>query len=269
MSNNLFPSIFIPHGGGPCFFMDWTRGPADTWDVMKNWLQNFHKDLPKKPSAIVIISAHWEEKVIKINSHPQPSLYFDYYGFPPHTYELTYPAPGSPELAKQIEQLLTSADIACALDPEHGYDHGTFVPLKVMFPDADIPVVQVSLQQTLDPALHLQVGRALRTLREQNILILGSGMSFHNMDTLMRGQDIGNHSSTFDTWLTAACTAEPNERNKQLENWSNAPSATQSHPREEHLLPLMVAAGSAGDDLGKKIFTDNVMGVNVSAFQFG
>jgi len=269
MSNSVFPSIYIPHGGGPCFFMDWTRGPANTWDAMKHWLQNLHKSLPKKPDAIVIISAHWEEKVIKINSQPHPSLYFDYYGFPPHTYELTYPAPGSPELAKQIQALLKNADIKSELDPNHGYDHGTFVPLKVMFPDADIPVVQVSLQRDLDPAFHIQVGAALQALREQNILILGSGMSFHNMDILMQGQDTGNHSTTFDNWLSDACTSEPKERNKQLESWFNAPSARQSHPREEHLLPLMVAAGSAGNNVGKKIFADNVMGANVSAYQFG
>ncbi len=268
MSNSIFPTIYIPHGGGPCFFMDWTRGPADTWDTMKAWLQNLHKILPRKPKAIIIISAHWEEDVIKINSQPNPSLYFDYYGFPPHTYELTYPAPGSPELATQIQTLLNNANIDCALDPDHGYDHGTFVPLKVMFPDADIPVVQVSLQRNLDPAYHVQVGAALQSLREQDMLILGSGMSFHNMDTLRQGQDIGNHAATFDNWLTNTCESEPGERNKLLGNWLNAPSARQAHPREEHLLPLMVVAGAGGNNQGKNIFQDNVMGVNVSAYQF-
>ena len=269
MPTHLFPTIYIPHGGGPCFFMEWTRGPADTWDRMKHWLQNLHKSLPSKPSAIVIISAHWEENVIKINSQPSPQLYFDYYGFPPHTYELTYPAPGSPELAKQIQSLLTSADIKSELDPDHGYDHGTFVPLKVMFPDADIPVVQVSLQCQLDPAFHIQVDAALKSLREQNILILGSGMSFHNMEILRHGQDINNHSKTFDHWLTRTCSSLPLERNKNLAQWSHAPSGKHSHPREEHLLPLMVVAGSAGEDQGKKIFGDNVMGADVSAYQFG
>ncbi|MGB0237586.1 MAG: DODA-type extradiol aromatic ring-opening family dioxygenase [Cycloclasticus sp.] len=269
MHTQLFPTIYIPHGGGPCFFMEWTRGPADTWDRMKHWLQNLHKSLPRQPEAIVIFSAHWEEDLIKINAQPHPPLYFDYYGFPPHTYELTYPAPGSPELAKQIQSLLASADIESELDPHHGYDHGTFVPLKVMFPDADIPVVQVSLQRQLNPAFHVQVGAALQVLREQNIFILGSGMSFHNMEILRHGQDIDNHSTLFDNWLTDACTAEPIERNKQLTNWSSAPSAKQSHPREEHLLPLMVIAGSAGKDVGKRIFKDNVMGADVSAYQFG
>lgn len=268
MSNPIFPTIYIPHGGGPCFFMDWTRGPADTWDTMKRWLQNLHKILPRKPKAIIVISAHWEEDVIRINSQPHPPLYFDYYGFPPHTYELTYPALGSPELAKQIQALLKNADIDCALDPDHGYDHGTFVPLKVMFPDADIPVVQVSLQHNLDPVYHIQVGAALQSLREQDIFILGSGMSFHNMDTLMRGQDIGNHAATFDHWLTNTCESKPDERNKRLGNWLNAPSARQAHPREEHLLPLMVVAGAGGNNQGKNIFQDNVMGVNVSAYQF-
>ncbi|PCH83670.1 MAG: dioxygenase [Piscirickettsiaceae bacterium] len=269
MNKRRFPSLYIPHGAGPCFFMDWTKGPADTWNNTAHWLENVHTSLPQKPSAIVIFSAHWEADTIQINSHPQPELIFDYYGFPENTYKLTYPAPGSPILAKRIQALFKTADIASELNPEHGFDHGTFIPLKVMFPDADIPVVQVSLHTSLDPTLHQQMGAALQSLRDDNILILGSGISFHNMQILMRGSDPEQHSIRFDQWLTSACTVDPSSRRKQLSLWSQAPSARICHPREEHLIPLMVAEGAAGNDTGINIFTDNVMGVNVSAYQFG
>tara|TARA_R110002096_G_scaffold194592_3_gene376883 strand:+ start:3379 stop:4188 length:810 start_codon:yes stop_codon:yes gene_type:complete len=269
MKNDLYPVIFIPHGGGPCFFMDWTRGPANTWDKMASWLENFPRSLPQKPRAIVIFSAHWETDIIRINSHPNPALIYDYYGFPEHTYQLGYPAPGSPALAERIKNLLSAANIASELDPEHGFDHGTFIPLKVMFPDADIPVVQVSLQAGLDPKLHLQMGAALASLREDNILLLGSGMSFHNMQILMQGHDPQNHSEHFNQWLNQSCTATPSERNQRLSRWQAAPSALACHPREEHLLPLMVIAGSAHDEVGKNVFTDKVMGATVSAYQFG
>lgn len=269
MSDTLFPTLYIPHGAGPCFFMDWTLGPANTWDKTEHWLANIHENLPSKPKAIVCISAHWENDAIKINSHPNPALYFDYYGFPSHTYELTYPAPGSPKLAESIQTLLAEAGINSELDDEHGFDHGTFVPLKVMFPKADIPVVQISLQRNLDPTFHIKMGNALQSLRKQGILILGSGISFHNMDILMRGKDTDNHSGTFNQWLNDACESPVEQRNTALSEWANAPSARQCHPREEHLLPLMVVAGSAGNDLGKNVFTDRVMGVTVSAYQFG
>jgi len=269
MKHNSLPSLFIPHGGGPCFFMDWTRGPSNTWDKMADWLKGLIGSLPQKPDAIVIFSAHWEEDIIRINSNPSPELIFDYYGFPEHTYQLTFPAPGSPELASKIQKLFSQASITSELDPTHGFDHGTFVPLKVMLPAADIPVVQVSLHSSLDPALHLQMGHALKSLRDENILILGSGMSFHNMQILNQGVDSQSHSTHFNQWLDHVNSAAPDEREALLKQWQSAPSGIPCHPREEHLLPLMVAAGAAGDDLGQNIFTDQVMGATVSAYQFG
>ena len=269
MNNKKLPSLFIPHGGGPCFFMEWTRGPANTWDKMKGWLGNVVSTLPQKPSAILVISGHWEEETVHINSHPAPDLLFDYYGFPEHTYQLTYPAPGSPELAKKVQALLAKSGIKSEMELNRGYDHGVFVPLKVMFPDADIPVVQLSLQHNLDPAFHVQIGQAIESLRADNVLILGSGMSFHNMQTLMQGNDHGGHSDKFDAWLTNASTAPEKERTQLLEQWQNAPSGIESHPREEHLLPLMVVAGAAGEDKGQHVFSDRVMGATVSAYQFG
>jgi aromatic ring-opening dioxygenase catalytic subunit (LigB family) len=260
------PTLFIPHGGGPCFFMDWN--PAHAWDRMRGWLESITASLPEKPKAILVISGHWETDVPTLLTSPKPSLYFDYYGFPPHTYELTWPAPGDPALAARVHELLQSAHIASATDEKRGFDHGVFVPLKVAFPDADIPTVQLSLQKDLDPKAHLAIGRALAPLRDEGVLILGSGMSYHNM----RGFQTGGGrtaSERFDAWLADAVEKSPSDRNDALSTWASAPAARESHPREEHLLPLMVAAGAAGDDLGKRVFRDDVMGVVVSAVRFG
>jgi aromatic ring-opening dioxygenase catalytic subunit (LigB family) len=273
------PTLYIPHGGGPCFFMDWTMGPADTWHKMEAWLRQLGASIysdhdqnqQHKPDAIVVFSAHWENDVVTINSSAQPPLYFDYYNFPPHTYELTYPAPGHPELASTIENLLSVASIPCRQDAKHGFDHGVFIPFLLIYPEADIPIVQVSLTTSLDPAEHIALGRALAPLREQNILLVGSGLSYHNMSALMDGpgSSASTESLAFDRWLSAVCEAAPQERNKSLAEWKSAPSAQQAHPREEHLIPLMVMAGAGGEDSGKTIFKDQVLGATVSAFQFG
>lgn len=262
------PTLFIPHGGGPCFFMEWTMGPANTWERMRAWLEALPATLPEVPKAILVVSGHWETRVPTLQTAPRPPLYFDYYGFPKHTYELTWPAPGSPELAARVGELLAKANIESTTDAERGFDHGVFVPLKVAFPDATIPTVQLSLKQGLDPEEHLAIGRALAPLRDEGVLIVGSGMSYHNMRGFMSG---GGRSASehFDAWLAEAVEREPGARRDALVTWSRAPAARESHPREEHLLPLMVAAGAAGEDPGRRIFKDDVMGVIVSAVQFG
>lgn len=261
------PTLYIPHGGGPCFFMDWTMGPANTWDKMAAWLKQLLSTLSERPQALLVVSAHWETAQPRLTGHAQPALIYDYYGFPEHTYQLTYPAPGHPALATEIHRLLTAAGIPADIDPERGLDHGVFVPFKLIDPEAQIPVLQLSLQAGLDPAQHLAIGRALAPLREQGVLIVGSGMSFHNM------RAFGNHaqaqSRVFDDWLTQTVTAPEPVRTEGLLHWSQAPQARFSHPREEHLLPLMVVAGAAGNDPGAKIFEDEVMDSIVSAFQFG
>jgi aromatic ring-opening dioxygenase catalytic subunit (LigB family) len=262
------PAFYIPHGGGPCFFMDWTMGPADSWDNLAAWLKQMHSLVPEKPSAILVISAHWETAhELMLTGHAQPPLLYDYYGFPAHTYQLSYPAPGAPALAEQIQKLLHLADIPAGLDIQRGYDHGVFVPLKLIYPEADIPVVQISLRADLDPAYHLQVGHALAPLREQGVLIIGSGMSFHNLRVF--GQDVRAQSRAFDTWLTQAVAETSEARDLQLQAWANAPAGRFSHPREEHLLPLMVVAGAAEQEPGKKVFADEILGSLISAFQFG
>jgi len=262
------PTWFVPHGAGPCFFMDWD--PPGTWDRMEGFLRGLADSLPRRPRAVLVISAHWLEGSFQLTAGARPGLIYDYYGFPPHTYELEYPAPGDPELAGHAAGLLADAGLPSGQDPERGFDHGLFIPMKLLFPNADLPVVQLSLHNGLDPATHLQAGRALAPLRHEDVLILGSGMSFHNMRGYGDPQ-FGPVSDAFDQWLTAAVEAPPEERNRALAHWDEAPAARQSHPpaQEEHLLPLMVAAGAAGRDAGQRIFSDRVMETTISAFRFG
>ncbi|MGB8259421.1 MAG: class III extradiol ring-cleavage dioxygenase [Terracidiphilus sp.] len=264
---NRQPAIFLPHGGGPCFFMDWTWGPADTWDATRRFLEGLAASLPLPPRAILVVSGHWEEAAFTVSAAPQPELIFDYTGFPAHTYQLTWPAPGSPELAARVAALLGEAGLPAALSRDRGFDHGVFVPLKVAFPEARIPVVSLSLVRSLDPALHLAAGRALRPLRDEGVLLVASGMSFHNLRAYMRPETVAR-SRAFDAWLTQAVESPAAERDRLLTAWRQAPSALYSHPREEHLIPLMIAAGAAGKDPGRRVFTDEPMGAQISAYRF-
>ena len=263
------PVLFIPHGAGPCFFMDWQL--ADTWYEMATFLEGISARLPERPKAILIISAHWQTAEFSITAGKQPDLIYDYYGFPEHTYSLTYPALGAPALAEQVSRLLTEAEVGNQQDAERGFDHGVFIPLKLMFPEADIPVVQLSLRHDLDPQAHLAAGQALASLRKEGVLIIGSGMSFHNM----RGYGDASFtapSERFDEWLTNTVeSADSEKRLPALTNWSKAPHAFDSHllGAEEHLLPLMVIAGAAGSDAGRKIYSEQVLKTQISAFQFG
>lgn len=266
------PTMFIPHGGGPCFFMDWD--PSDTWDAQRKFLEDLPASLPEKPKALLVISGHWEEAQFTVQNNPAPDLLFDYGGFPPHTYELTWPAPGDPELAGRVQGLLEDAGFPTATDDKRGYDHGTFIPLKVAFPEADIPTVQLSLRRDLDPEAHLAAGRALAALRDEGVLIIGSGNTYHNMSVMMRAMRGGGSTEPrgleFDRWLTDASThADATKRDEMLAAWDKAPGARDANPREEHLIPLHVVAGAAGDDRGFKTLEDHVMGAVESAFTFG
>ena len=269
MSNNnkRQPVWFIPHGGGPCFFMDWN--PVDTWVGMGDFLKNVASTLPQRPKAIVLISAHWLQPQFSVTGSAKPALIYDYYGFPQHTYELTYPAPGEQELAKEISDLISSHGLNSDINPSRGYDHGVFIPLKLVFPKADIPIVQLSLREDLDPGAHIEIGKALATLRDKNILIIGSGMSFHNMRAYGDAR-FSELSDEFDAWLTAAIESPAAEREALLTNWTAAPHAHQCHPRggEEHLIPLLVAAGASHESMGEKIYSERVMQTRISAFRF-
>ncbi|CAN5211858.1 class III extradiol ring-cleavage dioxygenase [soil metagenome] len=256
------PTFYICHGAGPSFFMEWTMGPPDTYVAMGAWLRSLAATVPVKPRAIVVISGHWEEDVVAVQSAAKPSMLFDYYGFPPHTYELKYPAPGDPALAQRISGLLDEAGIANRLDPARGFDHGVFVPFLLIYPDADIPIVQVSMLHGYDPQHHLDIGRALEPLRGEGVLIVGSGASFHNR----RGAP---ESEAWDEWLFKACTAPAEARDRHLARWTEAPYARVAHAPEDHLIPLMVAAGAAGESAGTRIFTDGLNGRRMSAYRFG
>lgn len=262
------PAIYIPHGGGPCFFMDWTMGPADTWDRTAAWLRALVAELPERPKAIAVVSAHWEEPVVTVQSGAAPPMLYDYSGFPAHTYELQWPAPGAPWLADRVVELLRAASIPVAANDQRGFDHGVFVPLMLSVPDADIPTMQISLKRGLDATFHLALGRALAPLRAEGVLLIGSGMSYHNFGGFMRPQG-ARDSAAFDAWIEQTARAPAAERDARLTRWAEAPAGKASHAREEHLIPLHVMAGAAGDDVGSVIFRDNVMGVTVSAVQFG
>jgi aromatic ring-opening dioxygenase catalytic subunit (LigB family) len=271
-TSGRLPTLYIPHGGGPCFFMDTPPGlPRDLWERMGAYLRGIDASLGTRPKSVLVISGHWETERPTVNTATRPPLLFDYYGFPEHTYRLTYPVAGSPELARRVRELLTAADIASDEEPERGLDHGVFVPFKLVYPDADVPMVQLSLNRTLDAATHLAIGRALAPLRDEGILIVGSGMSYHNLrDMFSDDARVMRAAEDFDRWLTDAVTeSDPAARERKLAAWHQAPGARASHPRPEHLIPLMVAAGAAGEDLGRVTYNEPLLGKPVSGFQFG
>lgn len=263
MTSRLQPTFYIPHGGGPCFFME---DPHGLWTGMEQFLESLPSRMPEPPKAILLVSAHWETDGFALSGAKKPTLLYDYYGFPEHTYQLRYDVPGSPELAARAAQLLQDAGLDAVVDTERGLDHGVFVPLKVVFPNADVPVVAMSLDRGMDPALHLAAGRALAPLRREGVAIIGSGMSFHNM-AAMRDQSLRGASEEFDAWLGDAIARPPEARARQLAKWAAEPSGPLAHPREEHLIPLMVAAG-ASDAEGEVIYREALMGNIVSGYRF-
>ncbi|WP_375177199.1 DODA-type extradiol aromatic ring-opening family dioxygenase [Marinobacter mobilis] len=252
------PILYLPHGGGPLPLLGDTGHRA-----MTDFLQTIPQRLGT-PEAIVVISAHWEAPVVTVTSGAQPALIYDYYGFPPESYSIEYPAPGAPALAETILKHLAAAGIDAQGDRERGFDHGLFIPLKLMYPDASIPCLQIALQQEMDPGQHLAIGQALAALRERNILVVGSGLSFHNMQLLRSGDDrYRDDVDAFHHWLIDTCchpelTADT--RNQRLRDWAQAPGARLCHPREEHLLPLHLCAGMAGNQPAEVVFDAPVMG---------
>ncbi len=263
------PTLYIPHGGGPWHVMgDSSFAPRAAYAPLRGYLEAIPQALPAAPKAVLVVSAHWEAPFPRVQSSANPGLLYDYGGFPEHTYRLTWPAPGAPEVAQEVQRLLKAAGMTSVADAERRFDHGTFVPMMVSWPEASIPTFQLSLLSSLDPQAHLELGRALIPLREQGVLILGSGMSFHSFRLFGR-PEARAISQAFDGWLQGLATASPEARWAALRNWAAAPGARAAHPREEHLLPLMVAAGAAGQDAARVDFTGELMGVQVSALRFG
>ena len=270
--NKRLPSLYIPHGGGPCFFMDPAPGmPPDLWRKMAAYLGAIGPSLPVRPNAALVISAHWETSRPSVGRAARHALLYDYYGFPEHTYHLSYPALGSPALAARVRQLLAQAGIESDSDDQRGIDHGVFVPFKLIYPAAEVPIVPLSLRHDLDARAHIAIGAALAPLRDEGVLIVGSGMSYHNLRDFFRPDAQANEAARqFDCWLadTAAMT-DPAQRERALIDWQRAPGAHACHPRAEHLLPLMVVAGAGLADPGRRPYTDILLGKAVSVVQFG
>lgn len=261
------PTYFISHGGGPWPYMEERRRALH---ILEASLKDIPRQIGVVPTAVLMISGHWESDRFDVMSSPNPPMVYDYHGFPEHTYHVKYPAPGSPELATRVRDLIQAAGLPARLDPQQGFDHGTFTPLVIMYPDADVPVVQVSLRSGYDPAEHLALGRALAPLRDEGVLIIGSGLSYHNLRQFGPGAKVA--SKTFDEWLQQTLVnSAPAEREKRLLNWSAAPAARDAHPQEDHLVPLMVAVGAAEKETAEVVYhEDNLFGgVTASSFRFG
>ena len=245
------PTYFISHGGGP---WPWLDGPMrEGMAQLEESLQRLPGELPAPPKAILMISGHWEAPTFTVQTNPNPPMLYDYGGFPEHTYRIQYPAPGSPALAARVVDLLTGAGIPVAQDSKRGYDHGMFAPMAAAWPDAEVPVVQLSIKNGYDPGEHLAVGRALAPLRDEGILILGSGLSYHNLRLM--GAESGAPSKEFDDWLgETLIDATPAERTARLLQWDQAPSARISQPEEDHLIPLMVVVGASEADRASRSY---------------
>jgi aromatic ring-opening dioxygenase catalytic subunit (LigB family) len=261
------PTIFVPHGGGPWPFVEVGFGDKNELNELGRYLRETAPQTPRRPAAVVVVSAHWEESAFTVMSGERPPMLYDYYGFPKESYEITWPAPGHPAIAQRVRSLLEAAGFDTAANAERGFDHGTFVPLKLMYPDADVPTVQLSLRGGLDPEEHLSMGRALAPLRDEGVFIVGSGMTFHNLRAF--GPRSAPVAESFDAWLREIATAEPAERDRALARWTEAPSARAAHPREEHLIPLMVVAGAAGTDRATVPYNGTFAGLRLSAYHFG
>ena len=249
--------VYLSHGGGPLPILG-DPGHA----AMVSFMRDLGPRL-RRPDAILVVSAHWEERVATVQGGAAPPLYYDYYGFPEESYHLAYPAPGDPALAGRVVDLLNGAGIPCGVDGERGFDHGLFIPLMLMFPEADVPALQLSLLHGLDARAHLDLGRALAGLTQENLLVIGSGFSFHNMGAFdWRSANAPDpRNDAFQDWLVDVGTgAMPEEeRGRRLVAWETAPSARYAHPREEHLLPLHVCAGMAGGP-AELAFDDYIVG---------
>ncbi len=266
MATSRLPVLFISHGGGPWPFVD---GLRPMYAHTEQELRRLPGRLAARPKAVLVISGHWEAPKFSLATHAHPPMEYDYSGFPAHTYQLRYPASGAPELAHRVRDLLTNAGVESRLDDQHGFDHGVFVPLGLMFPNADVPILMASIKSDYDPAQHLAMGRALASLRDEGVLIVGSGLTYHNMRGF--GRDESNAVATEFTHYLDQAVANPDAqaRADMLQHWERAPSARLAHPREDHLMPLLIAAGAAGADQGRVLFSETVMKVPMTSYVFG
>jgi aromatic ring-opening dioxygenase catalytic subunit (LigB family) len=261
------PTYFVSHGGGPWPWMKDQSGGA--YDKLEASLVDMRREAGT-PKAVLVVTSHWEAPGFLASSGAAPGMIYDYGGFPPHTYSIQYPAPGQPQLAERAAALLAAAGHVSGVDPQRGFDHGTFSMLYPAYPQADMPVVQLSIRQGYDPRAHIEAGRALAPLRDEGVLIIGSGLSYHNLRQFGPGGAAASHE--FDAWLRhTLLELPPPERTAALLRWSEAPSARSAHPREDHLMPLMVALGAAEHEAAALVYhEDDFFGsLAVSSFRFG
>ena len=268
MTTSRLPTYFISHGGGPWPWMKEQMGGA--YDHLEASLARMPADIGATPRAVLMLSAHWEAPRFTVQTHARPPMLYDYGGFPEFTYHIQYPAPGAPDVAARVRELLAAAGIESDEDALRGFDHGMFAPMAVIWPRADVPTLQLSLKKGLAPDEHLALGRALAPLRDQGILIVGSGLSYHNLRAF--GPAAHAPSAAFDAWLQdTLAIADAATRARTLAAWERAPAARLAHPREEHLLPLMVALGAAEHDTATRVYheRDFFGGITVSSWRLG
>lgn len=268
LEDEIIRPVFVTHAAGPCFFLNEDMIPGLGKDSdLANWFRALAPTLSaNKPRAILLVSAHFETARATVYKREANSMLYDYHGFPPEAYTVQYPAPGSPALAERVVELLGAAGIACETTSTRGLDHGAFVPLKLIYPDADIPVVELGVLSSMSPEEHVAMGRALAPLAREGVLILGSGSATH-------GRTKPAQTRAFAAWLSETLTSPaltPAEREARLVDWESAPHARVAHPREEHLMPLHVAAAAAGfsraDQLQDAIV--DAISLSMGAFQF-
>jgi len=260
------PTYFISHGGGP---WPWLPQMRRGFVNLEASLKAMVAELPERPKAVLSISGHWEDDSFAVMGAARPPMVYDYYGFPRETYSIVYPAPGAPDLAARTRDLLQAAGLPTRIDPAQGFDHGTFAPLYIMYPEADVPVYQVSLRKGYSPAEHFAMGRALAPLRDEGVLILGSGLSYHNLRLF--GPQAKVPSEAFDAWLGKVLDDGPEARTAALLDWESAPYARVCHAEEDHLVPLFAALGAAEGERAERVYHDVGLmgGVTASSWRFG
>lgn len=258
------PVLVISHGAPTL--------AIDAGDPTHGFLLGLASTLPA-PRAIVVISAHWEDTAFAVTAASRPETIHDFHGFPDELYRLRYEPPGEPVLARQTAELIKAAGLPSRLDTERGLDHGAWVPLILAWPAAKLPVLQVSLRRGLDASEHLALGRALAPLREQGVLLMGSGGAVHNLRALDWHEASGNAEGwalEFRNWLGETLELPADQREGRLAAWQSAPRARQAHPREEHLLPLHTAAAAAGASGASLIHDTWQLGsLSMACWQFG
>jgi 4,5-DOPA dioxygenase extradiol len=256
------PTLFVSHGAPNLILHN---------SEAKRFLEGFAAGLPR-PSAILVASAHFDTAVPTATADEQPRTIYDFGGFEPELYQVTYPAPGAPALAERAAALLADAGFAARTVTGHGFDHGTWVPLTLLYPRAEIPVVQLSVQPRLGPAHHVKVGQALAPLAEEGVLVIGSGSLTHNLHEFFRGGYAADAPapawvSDFGEWMRLRI--EAGEQDDLLHYRERAPHGAANHPTEEHLLPLFVALGASGEGRGRRVHTSHEYGVlMMDAYRF-